>query len=283
MGSAQKGQFFEIVDSLRDKHPLPLLLHHSGLSKSGYYKWKNRRAGDNGDKLISEHIKAIHSLRPFYGCRRMAVALRREGFIVNRKRVYRLMRELGVQSVIRKKRRYFGKSGSIVFPDLLGRNFKSAFPGMKLATDITYLPTTGGFLYLSVVQDLCSNEIVSHSISSRNDLDLVFATLGKLEAMPGAVLHSDQGFQYTHKKYQERLMMLELAGSHSRKGNCLDNACLESFFSHLKTETFIGKPMLCKDDTVVLVEEYIRFYNTERFQKRLGQLSPVEYREKLAA
>ena len=102
---------------------------------------------------------------------------------------------------------------------------------MKLATDITYLPTTDGFLYLSVVQDLCSNEVVSHCISSRNDLDLVFATLGKLKAaLVGAVLHSDQGFQYTHKKYQEQLTILKLVGSQSRKGNCLDNACLESFF-----------------------------------------------------
>ena len=283
MGSAQKDQLFEIVDTLRGKHPLPVLLHHSGLSKSGYYKWKSRNARENGNYLITEHIKALHSRRPFYGYRRIAVALRREGFIVNHKRVYRLMRELGIQSVIRKKRRYFGKSGSTVFPNLLGRNFKSNVPGMKLATDIMYLPTTDGFLYLSVVQDLCSNEIVSHCTSSRNDLDLVFATLGKLKAMAGAVLHSDQGFQYTHKKYQEQLTILKLIGSHSRKGNCLDNACLESFFSHLKTEAFIGNPIQGKNETLALMEEYIRFYNTERCQKRLGQLSPVEFREKLAA
>lgn len=100
--------------------------------------------------------------------------------------------------------------------------------------------------------------------------------------MVGGVLHSDQGFQYTHKKYQERLTIQKLVGSHSRKGNCLDNACLESFFSHLKTEAFIGKPILGKDETIALVQEYIRFYNTERYQKRLGQLSPVEFREKLA-
>lgn len=283
MGSAQKGQLFEIVDTLRGRHPLSVLLHHSGLSKSGYYKWKSRTIKENGNHLIIEHIKALHSLRPFYGYRRIAVALRREGFLVNHKRVYRLMRELGIQSAIRKKRRYFGKSGSAVFPNLLDRNFKSNFPGMKLATDITYLPTTDGFLYLSVVQDLCSNEIISHCTSSRNDLDLVFATLGKLETMVGAILHSDQGFQYTHKKYQEQLTILKLVGSHSRKGNCLDNACLESFFSHLKTEACIGSPILGKDETLALVEEYIRFYNTERCQKRLGQLSPVEFREKLAA
>ncbi len=213
----------------------------------------------------------------------MPVALRREGFVVNHKRVYRLMRQLGIQSTIRKKRRYFGRSGSIVFPDLLGRNFTSPLPGRKLATDITYLPTVSGFIFLSAVQDLHNNEIVAYSLSHQNDLGLVFATLAVLPAMPGAVLHSDQGFQYTHKAYQERLGKLQLLGSHSRKGNCLDNACVESFFSHLKTETFVGKALLNTDETVALVEEYIRFYNMERFQKRLGQLSPVEYREKLAA
>jgi len=283
MGSAQKGHLFGIIDELRTRHPLPFLLHHSGLSRSGYYKWRKARGCKDNDKDIAEHIKAIHSLRPFYGYRRMAVALRRAGFTVNHKRVYRIMRKLGIQSVIRKKRRYFGKSGSIVFPDLLSRDFKTLFPGRKLAADITYLPTVNGFIYLSAVQDLYNNEIVASSFSSRNDLGLVFATLDKLPAMPGAVLHSDQGFQYTHKTYQERLGKLQIVGSHSRKGNCLDNACVESFFSHLKTEALIGKSLLDRDGTIALVEEYIRFYNTERFQKRLGQLAPIEYREKLAA
>lgn len=283
MGSAQKGFYFEVIDKLRSSHPLALLLHFSGLSRSGYYKWKRSCGRESHEQIITEHIKAIHSLRPFFGYRRMVVALRREGFVVNHKRVYRLMRKLGIQSVIRKKRRYFGKSGSIVFSDLLGRDFKALLPGRKLATDITYLPTTEGFLYLSVVQDLCNNELVAHALSTRNDLALVFATLDKLSAQPGAILHSDQGFQYTHKSYQERLGKLRLQGSHSRKGNCLDNACVESFFSHLKAEAYAGKPIMTRHETSALIEEHIRFYNTERFQKRLGQLSPVEYREKLAA
>lgn len=283
MGSAQKRYFFQIVNELRHKHPLCVLLHHSGLSKSGYYKWKNRQSCSSKDDELRGHILAIHSIRPYYGYRRVTVALKREGFEVNHKRVYRLMRIIGIQSVIRKKRRYFGKSGSIVFPDLLGRNFNALFTGSKLATDITYLPTKNGFVYLAVVQDLCNNEIVAHALSNRNDLALVIATLDRLQAMPDAVLHSDQGFQYTHKRYQERLIELQLRGSHSRKGNCLDNACVESFFSHLKTEAFAGQPVVNRDETIALIEEHIRFYNTGRFQKRLDQLSPVEYREKLVA
>ena len=268
---------------MRPKHSLLNLLQFSGLSKSGYYKWKNSASGYCKDKDIADHIKAIHSVRPFYGYRRMTIALRREGFTVNHKRVCRLMKKLGIQSVIRKKRRYFGKSGGVVFPNLLARDFSCLTPGNKLATDITYLPTTEGFIYLSVVQDLYNNEIVAHAFSPHNNLFLVLVTLDKLSAMPGAVLHSDQGFQYTHKSYQEQLNKLQLQGSHSRKGNCLDNACVESFFSHLKTESLIGKKLLSREETVALLEKHICFYNTERFQKRLGQLSPVEFREKLAA
>ena len=283
MGSRQKWQHFRIIDELRTRHSLSILLSYSGLSRSGYYKWKKSVPKQDNNEDIVEYIKAIHSLRPFYGYRRITTNLHREGLIVNHKRVHRLMQKLGIQSVIRKKRRYVGKSGSIVFPNLLGRDFKSDVPGKKLATDITYLPTSSGFIYLSAVQDLHNNEIVAYSLSARNDLELVLATLARLPAMPGAVLHSDQGFQYTHKTYQERLSSLQILGSNSRKGNCLDNACAESFFSHLKTELFTDNQPLPKDETISLVEAYILFYNKERFQKRLGQLSPVEYREKLAA
>lgn len=283
MGSAQKGQYFAIVDMLRETYPLAVLLHHAGLSRAGYYKWKRCFSANEVNRDLEQHILAIHSIRPYYGYRRMAVALSREGFTANHKRVYRLMKKLGIQSVIRKKRRYYGTSGSVVFSNLLRRDFNSQAPRRKLVTDITYLPTLNGFVYLSAVQDLHSNEIVAHSLSTRNDLALVFASLKQLAAMPGAVLHSDQGFQYTHKSYQRELDRLEARGSHSRKGNCLDNAAMESFFSHLKTEAFAGKKLLGREETEALVHEYIRFYNTERFQKRLGQLSPVEYREKLAA
>ena len=195
----------------------------------------------------------------------MTEALRRDSFAVNHKRVYRLMHLLGIQSIIRKKRRYYGKSGSIMFPNLLVRDFKAPLPGRKLATDITYLPTTDGFIYLSVVQDLYNNEIVAHALSS----------LGKLPALPDAMLHSDQGSQYTHKSYQAQLAKLQLHGSHSRKGNYLDNACVESFFSHLKAEAFFKKSVRNKEKTTVLIEEHIHFYNTERLQKRLDQLSPL--------
>ena len=110
-----------------------------------------------------------------------------------------------IQAVIRRKRKHFGIRGSIVFENRLNRDFSSNAPLKKLVTDITYVPTTDGFLYLSAIQDLFNNEIVSYHISSRNDLDLVFATLNKLPSAIGAILHSDQGSQYTNRRYQEAL------------------------------------------------------------------------------
>ena len=278
----EKKTLFKIVNTLRTKYSLSILIHHAGVSKSGYYKWLRNTPSSSDTHLLS-HIRAIHSIRPYYGYRRMTVALCREGFRVNHKRVYRLMKTEKIQSVIRRKRRFFGTKGSIVFENRLHRDFTSNTPLKKLVTDITYIPTTDGFIYLSAVQDLFNNEIISYHISSKNDLELVLATLNKLSSTRGAILHSDQGFQYTNKRYQVALQEKNLQGSHSRKGNCLDNAQMESFFSHLKTETFYTKKLYSSAEARRLLDQQIAYYNTERFQKRLGQLSPIEYRKKLAA
>ena len=282
LGRREKKTLFKIVDALRTKHSLSILIHHAGVSKSGYYKWLRHTPSSSDTHLLS-HIRAIHSIRPYYGYRRMTVALCREGFRVNHKRVYRLMKTEKIQSVIRRKRRFFGTKGSIVFENRLHRDFTSNTPLKKLVTDITYIPTTDGFIYLSAVQDLFNNEIISYHISSKNDLELVLATLNKLSSTRGAILHSDQGFQYTNKRYQVALQEKNLQGSHSRKGNCLDNAQMESFFSHLKTETFYTKKLYSSAEARRLLDQQIAYYTTERFQKRLGQLSPIEYRKKLAA
>lgn len=281
-GKRRKKTLFKIVDTLRSKHSLSILLQHAGVSRSGYYKWIGRTPSSTDSHLLL-YIRTLHSIRPYYGYRRMTVALSREGFPVNHKRVYRLMKTGKIQAVIRRKRKNFGIKGSTVFENRLDRDFSSNAPLKKLVTDITYVPTTDGFIYLSAILDLFNNEIVSYHISSRNDLDLVFATLNKLPSAIGAILHSDQGFQYTNKRYQEALKEKNIQGSHSRKGNCLDNAQMESFFSHLKTEAFHDKKLYSSPETQALLEQQIAYYNTERFQKRLGQLSPIEYREKLAA
>jgi len=229
---------------------------------------------------------AIHRLHPYFGYLRMTTALMREGLHVNHKRVYRLMKKLGIRSVIRKKRRFFGKTASIVHPNRLERQFYADKPLSKLVTDITYIRVGGRFVYLSVIQDLFNNEIVSWHLSERNDLALVTKTVDLLVEkadLSGVMLHSDQGFQYTSKPFNRKLIKLGMVGSHSNRGNCLDNACIESFFSHLKAE----KIYLTKTQTTAelekVVSEYITFYNLSRFQKKLNDRSPVEYRQAVAA
>jgi putative transposase len=281
---------FSIIDALRLKYPLPWLFKIAEVSRAGYYKWRASRERakerEQMEQNVKEHIMAIHRLRPYYGYLRMTVALRKEGLHINHKRVYRLMRDLGISSVIRKKRRYFGKQSSVVNPNRLERQFTAEAPNEKWVTDITYLPFKGSFLYLSAIQDLYNNEVVAYHVSTRNDLALVTATLDKANKkidVNGTLIHSDQGFQYTSKSYNRRLEQSGMIGSHSRKGNCLDNACIESFFSHLKTEMLYIKEFTVEDDLNQAIIDYITFYNNEWFQKRLGDRSPVEYREATAA
>ncbi|MEE4571151.1 IS3 family transposase, partial [Paenibacillus polymyxa] len=238
------------------------------------------------EELLESHMLSIHRIHPYFGYLRMTVALRREGILVNHKKVYRLMKKLGIRSVIRKKRRFFGKQASVVNANRLDRQFQADSPLSKLVTDITYIRAGERFVYLSVIQDLFNNEIVAWRLSERNDLALVSETLDVLSEnvnMEGVILHSDQGFQYTSKPFNRKLKRLGMLGSHSRRGNCLDNACIESFFSHLKTE----KIYLTKPGTLAEVEqhvrEYISFYNENRFQKKLNNRSPIEYRETVAA
>lgn len=260
------------------------------MSRAGYYKWKTttelRQRRQQKEQDLKEHLLAIYRLHPFYGYPRMKIALRNQGFKVNHKRVYRLMKELNIQSVIRKKRRYFGKTASIVQPNRLNREFKVDQPNSVYVTDITYIAIRGRFYYLSAVQDLFNNEIVSWVVSDRNDLKLVMDTVENLNTnrdVQGAIIHSDQGFQYTSKQYNNRIEKIGLLGSHSRKGNCLDNACIESFFSHLKTENLYFSQCESQDDLIQSINYYIWFYNHERFQKRLNQCAPVKYRNTLAA
>jgi putative transposase len=277
---------YRTIEKMSKNHPVVMLCKIAEVSRAGYYRWKAtigfREARIERDADLKEHIIAIHRIRPYFGYKRMRTALHKEGFQVNHKKVRRLMRELGIRSVIRKKRPFAGRKPSVVFPNVLNREFTAEAILRKFVTDVTYVRIGHDFVYLSVILDLCNNEVVAWELSARNDLQLVLDTVKQLNAKH-AILHSDQGFQYTSKPYSNLLEEKELIGSHSRRGNCFDNACIESFFSHLKTE----KLYLEKPDSAAaarkLIAEYIDFYNNERFQKKLGDLSPVKFREAIAA
>jgi putative transposase len=281
---------FSIIEDMRPCYPLPLLLELADVSRAGYYKWRKTMTTPTkrheNEQLLKEHIMAIHRMRPYLGYLRVTSRLRREGIVVNHKRVYRLMKELGVRSVIRKKRKYFGKQASVIHPNRLDRKFTAERPLEKLVTDITYLRVDDTFYYLSAVLDLFNNEIVAWHLSPRNDLDLVNKTLEQLSEswdIAGSLLHSDQGFQYTSKSYNHKLKQYGIVGSHSRRGNCYDNACIESFFSHLKTESiYLQKPHNF-GGLQLAIKTYMNEYNNHRYQKKLNDRSPVEYREAVAA
>jgi putative transposase len=271
-------------------YPITWLVEIAQVSRAGYYKWWNteekRKERQQHEMNLKEHIVAIHLKYPFFGYPRMEIALRKEGLTVNHKRVYRLMKELNIQSTIRRKRRYYSRKASIVQPNRVERHFKVDQPNRLFVTDITYIALMDKFYFLSAVQDLFNNEVVAWKVSRRNDLQLVMDTVDELTKkrdVQEAILHSDQGFQYTSQQYNKRIKELGMLGSHSRKGNCLDNACIESFFSHLKTETSYFSQCKTEQELLQAIDEYIWFYNHERFQKRLNQCAPVEYRNTLAA
>ncbi|ASS74318.1 hypothetical protein CIG75_04500 [Tumebacillus algifaecis] len=236
-------------------------------------------------KLILQCHKAV---RGTYGYYRVRAWLRRKHNLkINHKRVYRLMKELGIQCVARKKKRWFGKkSENYTAPNSLNRNFKASRPNEKWATDITYLLFNGQRLFLSVIYDMFNNEIVAYRIGERNDLKLVLDTVklaNKKRDVTDTLLHSDQGFQYTSHQYNKLLQTYNIAQSMSRKGNCLDNACVENFFGHLKSELMYLNKFRTKAEVMNAVASYIRFYNQQRIQRKLSDLSPVEYRTQVCA
>ncbi|WP_422785223.1 IS3 family transposase [Sporosarcina globispora] len=151
----------------------------------------------------------------------------------------------------------------------------------KWVTDITYLMFNQKRLYLSAIKDLYNNEIVAFKISNSNNLKLVTETIKtakKKQDVHGVTLHSDQGFQYTSRQYHKLLKKNKITPSMSRKGNCLDNASMENFFGHLKSEVMYLHSFKTEEEVIQAIEQYIYFYNHERFQKKLSNLSPVEYR-----
>lgn len=271
-------------------HNITRLLAVSGIPRASYYKWRatkpERESRQDKDYEIKEHMMAIHFAHPDFGYPRMTTALWEVGYNVNHKKVARIMRELSIQSVIRRKRKQSNYTPSVVYPNRLKRQFHATAPHQKMVADITYISDGTSFHYLSVIQDLFNNEIVAWQVSKNNDVQLVLDTVKqwtRKRDVSGAVLHSDQGFQYTSQAYNTRLEAFGIKGSHSRKATCLDNACIESFFSHLKTEKLYLKQCKSGAEIQQAVEDYIYYYNYHRFQSKLKQRAPIEYRCALAA
>jgi transposase InsO family protein len=222
-----------------------------------------------------------------YGYRRVTLELRKQGVRVNHKKVFRLMREMDVQARVRPKkyRSYKDDIGMAAAPYLLRRKFNVSGPGVKLVTDVTEFNVGGDKLYLSPVMDLYNAEIIAMSIGTRPTFDLTEKMLNDLltsgYVRNKAILHSDQGWQYRMPSWQKRLKEAGIRQSMSRKGNCYDNAAMESFFAVLKTEMFHGYKFENREKLAESIEAYVAYYNHDRIKMKLGGMSPADYRTQM--
>ena len=257
------------------------------MPRSTYYYWLNKLNKEDKYQEIKEEIKAIfNEHKGMYGYRRITDELHNRGFKVNHKAVQRLMKILGLKSIVRPKRRYSSYMGEIgkIADNLLNRDFKADSPNQKWVTDVTEFKVHNEKLYLSPIIDLFNGEVISFNLSKHPVFNQVMDMLEKaFEKIPdntNLILHSDQGWQYQMKQYQYALKQKGIQQSMSRKGNCLDNACAENFFGLLKSELFYIKEKMYKsvDELEKDIIEYIDYYNNKRIKGKLKGMSPVQYR-----
>lgn len=193
------------------------------------------------------------------------------------------MAQLGLKSTVRLKkyRSYRGESGKVA-PNVLKRDFSATKPDEKWVTDVTEFKVKEQKVYLSPVVDLFTQEVVAYKVAKNARLplvtDMLTEALSKLDGGSKPVIHSDQGWQYRHRSYQEKVVDSGLTQSMSRKGNCLDNAVAENFFALLKTEMYHNQSFKDANDLIEKIEEYIEYYNTKRIKAKLKGLTPIEYR-----
>lgn len=254
------------------------------MARSSYYYYEKTKQLTDKYEAVKNLIKQIyHDHKGRFGYRRITLVLNQKGIIINHKTVLRLMRMMGLKSLVRLKkyRSYKGELGRIA-PNVLKRNFKAVQPNQKWATDVTEFNVSGKKLYLSPIIDLFNQEIISYELSERPNFNQIKAMLKKsfrkIPNQTNLILHSDQGWQYQMKKYQQLLKNKGVIQSMSRKGNCLDNAIIENFFGILKSELFYLKKYKTINQLKIEIHEYINYYNNERIKSNLKGMSPIKYR-----
>uniref|UniRef100_UPI00356B6E73 IS3 family transposase n=1 Tax=Serratia marcescens TaxID=615 RepID=UPI00356B6E73 len=273
----------QVVDELRSQHKLNTLLRVAELPRSTFFYQKKRLSNESHRDEKEKITSIFHQHKGRYGYRRITVALKREGIKINHKTVYKLMKNMGLSSPVRRKKynSYKGMYGKVA-PNLLNREFTAVRPNQKWATDVTEFSVNGEKLYLSPIVDLFNREIISFSLARRPHMGMINTMLrkafSKINDAEKPVLHSDQGWQYQMIGYQEILQEKQVVQSMSRKGNCLDNAVVENFFGTLKSECFYLNTFNDINELETAIREYIHYYNHERISLRLQGLSPVEFR-----
>ena len=269
---------------------LDLLLEAARLPRSTYYYQLKELDGHDKDKEIKAEIQEIYyEHKGNYGYRRITIELRNRGFVVNHKKVQRLMKILGLSARIRRKRKYSSYQGEIgkKADNLIQRQFEAAKPMEKCYTDVTEfaIPVSNQKLYLSPVLDGFNSEIIAYNLSTSPNLEQVKAMLDQAfgeDYYTNTILHSDQGWQYQHQYYHRFLEDKGIQPSMSRKGNSPDNGMMESFFGILKSEMFYGyeNTFHSLEQLEQAIVDYIDYYNNKRIKVKLKGLSPVQYRTK---
>ncbi len=254
------------------------------VSRSGYYKWVNRKPSEQEKrrkKLMKRIQHHFNGFRQLYGSLKVAAKLREEGIVVSTKTVARLMKEMGLRSRTVKKYKATTNSNHSqpVYDNVLNRQFGVAAPNRAWVTDITYVATEQGWVYLASVMDLFSRKIVGWSQGSRMTKELVLDAFDmacrRQKPKPGLVHHSDRGSQYASTEYRERIASNKMVGSMSRKGNCYDNACIESFHSVIKKELIYLTKFKTRQQAYNAINSYIELeYNRIRIHSSIGYLTP---------
>lgn len=272
--------------------PIQAVCKATATSRSGYYahKKKPERTMRKGDQELMPIIRDIfEKSRGTYGTPRMCIELARGGRRHSRRRARRLMKEQGLKP--RNKRQWRRNGTTVTDPalatahNLLAQVPKPAAPNQIWVSDITYLPTRQGWHYLAAVMDLYSRRIVGWATADNMETPLVAKALQRAIALrgaaPGLIHHSDRGCQYSSRSYRQKLAQAGITSSMSRKGNCYDNAAMESFFATLKTEEFSPYPTLTRRQAELKVFDYVEtFYNPRRIHTSLGGKSPMEFESK---
>ncbi len=273
---------FRVIYRHRDKYSISEMCRLFKVSRSGYYDFVARMDIPDRDLPLAEKIEECQKeCGKTYGYRRVHVWLERNGFFCNPKTVLRVMNKYNLLSVVRRKKyRYYGDY-THRYPNLLNREFHADKPNQKWVTDISYIHTQQGVLYLSVIRDLYDNSIVAHKTSKTQNVQLVLNTIKaakrKEKVTAELQLHSDQGFQYTSNQYFNLTKSYGITPSMSRRGNPYDNALAENFFSILKTECIYRTKLKTYEEARLLIAEYIYFYNNQRIQLKT-KLTPLEKR-----
>ena len=273
---------------LRDKYSVNILCKVLECSKSGYYDWIKLGRPENKafNESTNEIVVKMHEKNKTWGIRQIRMQIKKiYGLLVTNFAVYRYMRLNDIQSITRKKTHRYSKLPHHQIPNLLQRNFTTFCSNCKWSIDISYIFATDGVKYLCAIKDMYDKSIIAYTISKTLDLPFVLNTVQQAvnlvpwEQRKNLILHSDQGFHFTNIVYQKLLADNNIIQSISAKGSSVDNVPIESFFSTLKSECIYLIKNLKVKDIDETIDKFIEYYNNERLQEKIKELTPFEFRE----